>query len=62
MDKKIYERPKVLFNQVIRFETAHSWNKGIGNKTPGSNGNGGIYYPIPPRPGKNPQPPGSQHS
>lgn len=41
---KVYTRPMVLSSQPIRFETAHSWNNGLGNRPP-SNGNGGINYP-----------------
>jgi hypothetical protein len=50
--ESIYFRPLVLQHQEIRFETAHSWNKGVGNKTPGSDGNGGEHYPLEPRPAK----------
>lgn len=53
MENKVsYERPVVLSHQAIRFETAHSWNKGIGNKSPSGDGNGGENYPNEPRPGK----------
>jgi hypothetical protein len=45
---KAYQRPMVLDHQPIRFETAHSWNKGHGNRHHHGNGNGGIHYPHPP--------------
>jgi hypothetical protein len=48
----MYTRPLVVSHQPVRFETAHSWNKGVGNKHPDSNGNGGINYPNDPRPSK----------
>ncbi|TVY05619.1 hypothetical protein [Paenibacillus cremeus] len=51
---KAYSRPVVLKHQPLRFETAQSWNKGVGNKNPSSNGNGGVNYPNDPRPGKKP--------
>ncbi|MFS0637968.1 hypothetical protein AB1K84_18860 [Mesobacillus foraminis] len=44
--------PLVLSHQPIRFETAHSWNKGVGNKNPNSDGNGGKNYKNEPRDGK----------
>jgi hypothetical protein len=56
---KSYTRPQVLSHQPIRFETAHSWNKGVGNKNPSSNGNGGVHYPNDPRPQKPGTGPGS---
>lgn len=49
-----YTRPTVLAHQSIRFETAHSWNKGVGNKDPNGDGNGGKNYPNEPRPEKKP--------
>ncbi|MFD2214039.1 hypothetical protein [Metabacillus endolithicus] len=41
-------RPMVLEHQVIRFETAQSWNKGKGNLNHPGTGNGGINYPNDP--------------
>ena len=58
MEKKVcsvmntYTRPLVVSHQPVRFETAHSWNKGVGNKNPSGDGNGGISYPNDPRPSK----------
>lgn len=46
-NKKLYTPPLVLVHQPIRFETAHSWNKGHGNR-PDGNGNDGIHYPNDP--------------
>lgn len=46
---KTYTRPMVVSHDRIQFETAQSWNKGLGNtKHPGT-GNGGIQYPLDPR-------------
>lgn len=61
IDQEVKEsvRPLVLSHQPIRFETAHSWNKGVGNKDPNGNGNGGINYPNEPRPQKPGTGPGS---
>lgn len=56
---KVYTRPLVISHQPIRFETAHSWNKGVGNKNPSGDGNGGINYPNEPRPQKPGTGPGS---
>jgi hypothetical protein len=50
----IYTSPIILSHEPVRFETAHSWNKGVGNKNPSSDGNGGINYPNDPRPSKKP--------
>lgn len=58
-NKGSYISPKVLSHQPIRFETAQSWNKGVGNKEPGGDGNGGINYPLDPRPQKPGTGPGS---
>lgn len=44
--------PLVLSHQPIKFETAHSWNKGRGNKNPKGDGDHGNHYPNEPRPGK----------
>jgi hypothetical protein len=51
-NKENYVSPKVISHKPIKFETAHSWNKGVGNKDPNSDGNGGINYPLEPRPQK----------
>jgi hypothetical protein len=45
---KMYTRPMVVSHQPIRFETAHSWNRGRGYIPSTGNGNGGINYPHPP--------------
>jgi hypothetical protein len=58
-NKESYVSPKVLSHQPIRFETAQSWNKGVGNKDPNGDGNGGINYPLDPRPQKPGTGPGS---
>lgn len=58
-EKKITISPLVLSHQPIKFETAHSWNKGVGNKKPSGNGNGGVNYPNDPRPQKPGTGPGS---
>ncbi|MEX2461058.1 MAG: hypothetical protein WD469_07105 [Paenibacillaceae bacterium] len=50
--KNSYTRPLVVSHQPVRFETAHSWNRGVGNKNPGGDGDGGIQYPNDPRPSK----------
>ncbi|NOU87857.1 hypothetical protein GC102_19070 [Paenibacillus sp. LMG 31460] len=47
-EQKLYERPMVLSQQPVRFETAQSWNKGHGNLNHPGTGNGGINYPNPP--------------
>lgn len=44
---KTMDCPKVLSHQPVRFETAHSWNKGKG-QLGAKNGNGGSHYPNPP--------------
>lgn len=46
--RKLYFRPMVVDHRPIRFETAHSWNKGKGTRPAVSNGNNGIHYPNPP--------------
>lgn len=43
-----YVRPMVLSHQPIRFETAQSWNRGVGNENHHGTGNNGINYPLPP--------------
>jgi hypothetical protein len=48
--KQGYISPKVLSHQPIRFETACSWNKGVGEKVPC--GNGWVNHPNDPRPQK----------
>jgi hypothetical protein len=50
--RNMYTRPLVLSHRPIRFETAQSWNRGLGNKDHPGNGNGGIQYPFDPRPSK----------
>lgn len=52
MNRKAYVRPMILSHQPVSFETAQSWNRGVGNKHPKGNGNGGIHYPHDPRPSK----------
>jgi len=60
MEKRnLSNEPIVLSHQPIKFETAHSWNKGVGNKNPASDGNGGVNYPNDPRPQKPGTGPGS---
>lgn len=45
MENKLnYERPTVLSHQSIRFETAHSWNPGLGQDGK-KNGNDGEKWP-----------------
>ncbi|OXM85204.1 hypothetical protein CF651_16530 [Paenibacillus rigui] len=51
--RKKYSSPQILSHQPIRFETAQSWNRGKGNKDHPGHGNGGIHYPLDPRPSKN---------
>lgn len=45
MNKELYNKPKVLNHQPIKFETAQSWNKGHGNRDHKGTGNDGINYP-----------------
>lgn len=46
--RKKYSPPLVLVHQPISFETAHSWNKGHGNRPDTGNGNDGEHYPNDP--------------
>lgn len=48
MKNGMYQAPKVLQHQPIRFETSQSWNKGAGEMHH-DDGNGGINYPLEPR-------------
>ena len=43
-EKAKYSKPMVLDHRPVRFETAHSWNPGVGNH-PDSSGNNGINWP-----------------
>lgn len=53
---RMYKRPLVLNHQLIRFETAQSWNPGKGKHDHYGTGNDGINFP----PGNpNPQPCGA---
>jgi hypothetical protein len=56
MLEKVYTRPIVLSHQLIRFETAQSWNPGKGKHDHKGTGNDGINFP-PTNP--NPQPCGA---
>lgn len=44
-----YTRPLVVSHQPVRFETAHSWNRGVGRKI---SDDGNPKYPHDPRPSK----------
>jgi hypothetical protein len=55
--EKVYTRPIVLSHQIIRFETAQSWNPGKGKHDHPGTGNDGIKFPVETNP--NPQPCGA---
>ncbi len=45
MQEKTYSAPEVLNHQLIRFETAQSWNPGKGNLDHPGKGNNGSNWP-----------------